>query len=234
MQIRLFIDESYGDDHYYVAGVLADEHVLADLTRRLDALAEDLADRYGLTAPVEFHAHEIMSATGAWKPLKSDVGTRIAILRKALLETAESGVKIFIEGVDVKRLRARYRYPDSPYEVSLRHLLERVDLRCATYGHTCTVEADMISKQSDFVEAIEGYQRTRTPGYRPSKLERIVSPITYIDSKTSRGIQAADMAVYIHRRHHEHIGGSANARRATARMAKIVERATCHARKWIP
>ncbi|MFR4189218.1 MAG: DUF3800 domain-containing protein [Corynebacterium variabile] len=234
MQIRLFIDESYGDDHYYVAGVLADDQALANLTRRLDALAEDLAEQYGLEAPVEFHAHEIMNGKKKWKPLNGNTAARVSILRRALLEVEASGVKICIEGVDVKRLRTRYRYPDPPYEISLRHLLERVDARCVQYGHMCVVEADMIDKKNDFIEAIAGYQRTNTPGYRPSQLGSIVSPISYIDSRSSRGIQAADMAVYVYRRHNEHVGGSAKSRRATARLAAIVARSTFHVRKWLP
>lgn len=234
MRSTLFVDESYGADHYYVSGVLVDDQSLKDLTARLDAFSEAVASRHGLAKPPEFHAHAIMNAGEDWKFLHNDVGTRVAILRRLITEIAAASPEIVIEGVDVARLHARYRYPDSPYEISLRHMLERVNDRCRRYGADCQVFADMIDRSEDFVEAIDGYTRTGTPGYRSSRLARIEQPITYIDSRESRGLQAADAAVYITRRVRENVDGSQRSRRASARMKKILDDCIWHERKWTP
>lgn len=234
MQTRLFVDESYGEDHYYVSGVLVNEKVNAELTGKLNALGAGIAEKFNLSSSPEFHAHEMMSARGDWKFLKNDVPTRIAILRKTVIEIVNSGPQIIIEGVDVERLNARYRYPDPPYEIALRHMLERVNDRCSRHGNECLVEADMISRSQDFREAIEGYTRSGTPGYRPSKLGNIEQPIDFVDSRSSRGIQAADISVYLTRRVNENHLGSKQAMRSAKRMKSILDQAVWHQRKWIP
>ncbi|CAN5589235.1 hypothetical protein BH23ACT6_BH23ACT6_26130 [soil metagenome] len=117
----------------------------------------------------------------------------------------------------MRRLNTRYRYLDSPYEISLRHLLERVDGWCARWGVNCRVTADLIEWQADFTEATEGYTRVGTPGFRPSRLERIFGP-QWVDSRKQTGVQAADMVAYILRRHRE-IAGSVRAQRATRSLA---------------
>ncbi|AMN72853.1 hypothetical protein BFF98_08080 [Corynebacterium pseudotuberculosis] len=55
-----------------------------------------------------------------------------------------SGARVYLEGVDVKRLNARYKYPDSPHEIALRHTLERVNEYCAIAGQMCKVIADTV------------------------------------------------------------------------------------------
>lgn len=234
MKLRLFVDESYHKDHYYIAGILADDRAESELNRRLNGFAASLAEELGLESLPEFHAHELMNAQGDWISLEKDASKRIAILRRLAIEVAESGALAIVEGVDVDRLNARYKYPDSPYEIALRHMLERVDDRCNRRGNDCQVYADMIDRKEDFVEAIAGYTRVGTPGYRSSKLTRIEQPINYIDSKDNYGIQAADLVAYVVRRDREHKTGSKSAIRANRRIRKILDPIIWHERKWIP
>lgn len=234
MKLKLYVDESYQKDHYYAAGILVDDATEAELNRRLFGLAASVATELKLDSLPEFHAHELMNARGDWKGLNKDVGKRIAILRRLAIEVKDSGVRAIIEGVDVDRLNARYRYPDSPYEVVLRHMLERVDDRCARHGHDCQVFADMIDRKEDFIEAIAGYTRVGTPGYRSSMLTSIEQPINYIDSKNHYGIQAADLVAYVVRRDREHQAGARSAVRATKRIRKILDPIIWHERKWLP
>lgn len=234
MKTFLYIDESYGADHYYVSGLLMDEEVRQDVRSRLGGLSERIAEEYGLESPPELHAHAIMQGCEEWTFLQGDVGARIAILRRGLIEVANAKPVIVTEGVDVERLNARYRYPDSPYEVTLRHMLERVNDRCERFGNECAVYADMISRSNDFIEAIDGYTHTGTPGYRSSKLQTIEQPINYLDSKDERAIQAADLVAYITRRVREETGGSKKSVRAAKRLYGILEPVVYHERKWVP
>ena len=120
----------------------------------------------------------------------------------------------------------------TPSEVTLRHLLERADSWCGTRGVTCQVTADLIDRQQDFAEAIAGYTRVGSPGFRPSRLERILGP-EWVDSRTEPGVQAADMVAYILRRHKE-VQGSPKAQRAARSLAHVLSPAVRHERKWIP
>lgn len=181
---------------------------------------------------VEFHAHRLMQAQGDWECMKGQLHESVAIYRHVLRAIVGSGAGVMLEGVDVRRLNARYRYPDSPYQVALRHLLERADGWCAGWGVNCRVTADLIDRQEDFAEAIAGYTRVGTPGFRPSRLERILGP-EWVDSRTEIGVQAADMVAYIMRRHRE-VQGSPKAQRATRSLVHQLKPAIRHERKWTP
>ncbi|WP_231699076.1 DUF3800 domain-containing protein [Corynebacterium lujinxingii] len=88
--------------------------------------------------------------------------------------------------------------------------------------------------QEDFNEAIQGFTRIATPGYRGQRLLAIDGGIEFVDSRRSRGVQSADMCVYILRRHREETGASQSARKATRRLVKSLGNAAVHQRKWLP
>ncbi len=231
-QLRLFVDESYGTDDYYVAGVLTTASQYRRLVEQFDTVRQHASTKFGLDPTIEFHAHRLMQAQGDWTCMKGQLHEAVALYRHVLRAIVASGAVVLLEGVDVRRLNARYRYPDSPYEVTLRHLLERADGWCANWNATCQVTADLIDRQRDFAEAIAGYTRVGTPGFRPSRLERILGP-EWVDSQTEPGVQAADMAAYILRRERE-VKGSPRAQRATRSLAHTLQPAVRHQRKWIP
>lgn len=231
---QLFVDESYQKGHYCVAGVLVDEKQCETLVTRLDELAEGLRERNSWLASPEFHGHALMNGLDDWKSLNGKFGARVSIYQKVLHAIQNSGARVYLEGVDVNRLNARYKYPDSPHEVALRHTLERVNEYCALNGQMCKVIADMVPQQDDFNEAIQGFTRVSTPGYRSQKLLCVDGDIEFVDSRESRGVQAADMSVYVLRRHREEATASKSARRATARLVKALGPALVHERKWLP
>lgn len=229
---RLFVDESYGASDYYVAGVLLTDHQYRRLSESLAQVKEHTAERFGVPGDIELHAHRLMQGRDDWDVMRGQVHEAVAVYRNSLRAVVTSGAAVWLEGVDIDRLRSRYRYPDSPYEVTLRHLLERVDERCRRAGAVCTVTADLIDKQEDFAEAIAGYTRVGTPGFRPSRLERIHGP-EWVDSRSEIGVQAADMVAYILRRHRE-VTGSPRAQRSTRSLVHVLQPAIVHERKWLP
>lgn len=230
--LQLFVDESYGADDYYVAGVLVTDTQYRTLALGLDRVREHAIAKFGVPADVEFHAHRLMQAQDDWSVMQGQLHEAVALYRNVLRAIVNAKAQVLLEGVDVRRLRARYRYPDSPYEVALRHLLERIDARCAQTDATCRVTADLIDRQDDFAEAIAGYTRVGTPGFRPSRLERIHTP-EWVDSRDEPGVQAADMVAYILRRHRE-VTGSPKAQRATRSLIHALHPAIRYERKWIP
>ncbi|MDY5785838.1 DUF3800 domain-containing protein, partial [Corynebacterium sp.] len=219
---RLYVDESYQHDHYYVAGVLVDEKQGNILASRLDELAESTRVRNGWSSPPEFHGHALMNGLDDWAALHGKFGACVSIYQKVMHAIQNCGARIYLEGVDVRRLNARYKYPDSPHEVALRHLLERVNEYCARNGEMCEIIADTVPHQDEFNEAIQSFVRVSTPGYRSQRLLCINGDIEFVDSRNSRGVQAADMAAYILRRDREEKTASKSARRATARLVKAL------------
>lgn len=230
--MRAYLDESYGADDYYVAGVVLSDAQYLQLVRKVTDLRTQVADAFGVPNDVEFHGHRLMQAREDWDCMAGQLHEAVGVYRKFLRAIVDSGAVVLLEGVDVRRLRARYRYPDSPYEVVLRHLLERVDTMARAGGEHCEVTADLVDRHADFAEAIAGYTRVGTPGFRPSRLERIVGP-TWVDSRSEIGVQAADMAAYILRRNRE-VRSSPKAERATRSLVHQLRPAIRLERKWIP
>lgn len=231
---QLFVDESYQKGHYYVAGVLVNEKQNGALVTRLDELAASVQKRNSWPAPPEFHGHALMNGLDDWKSLNGNFGACVTIYQKVLHAIQNSGAQVYLEGVDVNRLNARYKYPDSPHEIVLRHTLERVNEYCARDGEMCKVIADMVPQQDDFNEAIQRFIRVDTPGYRSQKLLCVDGDIEFVDSRASRGVQAADMSVYVLRRHREEKHASKSARKATKRLVKALGPALVYERKWRP
>ena len=227
LPLYVFVDESYNADYYYVGMIFAGRAELQRLRDGLDSLVEHANKRFGVAPDTELHGYCIMQGQKPWSCFDGRVHEAVALYKRAGAIIAQSGVGTLIEGVDIARLRARYRYPDSPYEITLRHGLEKINNAARslsiTRGQPVEVEvyADLIDRHSDFVEAIEGYQRTGTPGFRHSRLEHIKQPIHFIDSTQDRGIQAADLLAYIyHRVEHP----AANQHPRAARSARAILR----------
>lgn len=231
---NLFVDESYQQDHYYIAGVLVTDKQREVLESRLTTLAEAVSARYGWSSPPEFHAHALMNGLDDWSEFRGNFGRSITEYQKVMHAIQNSRARVYLEGVDVNRLNARYRYPDSPHEVVLRHLLERVNEQCAKDGVQCRVIADSVPEQENFNEAIQNFTRWGTPGYKSQRLLCVDGDIDFVDSRTSRGVQAADMSAYILRRDREELSASKSARKATKRLVKALGPALVHQRKWKP
>ncbi len=230
----LFADESYRKDHYYVAGILVTGRQAQVLENRLNELAEHIRVRNDLPEAPEFHGHALMNGQDDWSFLRGNFGASVRIYQQVLHAIRNAGVRGYLEGVDVKRLNARYRYPDSPHEITLRHVLERVNEHCAQDGQRCRVIADTVPQEDKFKQAIQEFTKIGTPGYRSQRLLCIEGDICFVDSRESRGVQAADMTAYILRRYREENDSSKSVKRATKRLRKALGDAMVYERKWIP
>lgn len=229
-----FIDESYSEDDYYVGGIILNDQQLDALYLEIEQLKEKLSAKFGVPPNAEFHAHEIMHGKKAWACLEGKPNESVYICRQVIHAVINNEAHVHLQGVDVRRLKARYRYPDSPYAISLRHLLERVEDRCQLIGERSTVTADILDESDTAAKVIAGYGIRRTPGYRPTKLSHIEHPIRYVDSRTSLGVQAADIVTYILRRHLEVTDAHPKALKATRQLFNAVKPNLRTCRKWEP
>ena len=231
--LHTFVDESYGRDDYYVGGFVVTTEQLQQAIVSLAQLKADLAQKYGVPVGQEIHAHEIMQGKGGWSSLRGQTHESVWICREVLRIVAASGARVHLQGVDVRRLNARYRYPDSPYRICLRHLLERVHDECAFRSSRSTVTADILDESGAAIAAINGYMQSPTPGYRATRLCHI-DPVHYADSATNLGIQLADVVAYVLRRHREVTRAHPAALRASRQLAAVLDPNLKTYRKWLP
>lgn len=231
-----YVDESYDKDTYFIGAAIAPVTAWDHVETKFDAIRMRTAEIHSLPREAEFHGHEIMGGRGHWKSFRGQhreaAGVYAAVLRASL----ESGVRYIFRGVDVRRLNARYAYPRPPHSVVLGHLLERLNDygRRNGDGEKIIVVADQIATQDEHAAQFEDYQRVGTDGYRPSTLENISAPINFADSKFTAGLQAVDMATYIHRRASTVTDQHPKAQATTDRLSKLIYPATAHHWVWRP
>ncbi|KQY98636.1 DUF3800 domain-containing protein [Microbacterium sp. MEC084] len=229
-----FIDESYTADRYYVAAVVVKEEHLGTVSRALTE-ARAYAKTFGVDeAQIEFHAHALMTGRSGWEPVRGKTRAALAIYRDALTRMARLPATLIIRGVDIPRLHARYRYPQRPHELTLRHLLERIDDLARSRGDVVTVIADEIQDQADHIARAAWYQQNGTGGSRSSRLAQIQMPIVFGSSAESPGIQLADLAVYLYRRLDAHTETHPRTAREVERLWKLLQPICRHASRWDP
>lgn len=229
-----FVDESYTSDRYYVSALVVDEQELGAIAAGV-ASAKRYAEGFGIVAGAELHGYEIMSGEGAWEPIRGQHRAAAAIYGRALAEIAAvRGARLFIQGVDVARLNARYRYPEPPHLVALRHVLEDVDRYASACRQGVIVIEDEVPDQADHAHKVAGYQRLTTGGYKPRDLRRIEMPIRFGSSAESPGLQASDLAVYLHRRIDAHVDADSRAAAAADRLWTMLRPLRPVTRRWDP
>ncbi|MEF9456030.1 DUF3800 domain-containing protein [Mycobacteroides abscessus] len=206
---------------------------LEKLERELTEFKVILARKFGVGPDIELHAHEIMHGLDTWACLEGRVHESVWICRRTIQMVVNCGARIHMQGVDVRRLNARYRYPDSPYRVCLRHLLERVHDECTRGRVRSAVTADILDESGAAMAAIAGFVGRPTPGYRPTRLCHI-EPMNYVDSTTSLGVQAADVVTYILRRYLEVTDAHPRALKAARQLYNTALPNIKQCRKWAP
>lgn len=197
-----FIDESERDEDFYFLGALVcDETSYQQISRGLDSLLWEHSSDPGssVTLGHELHGHALMQGIGVWKrvPLRQRAG----IFLKALNVVADSDACMHIEGVDVNAQKARGSPSVTPArELAFSHLLERIN-DCARAKNTVAhIYADEHHSAEESRSQFSAYQIHGTYGYKSSRLEKLMPPIRFIDSRRSRALQAADLFTYLYNR----------------------------------
>jgi hypothetical protein len=229
-----FIDESYTKDRYYVCAFVVPEGQIAALDAAIKR-AGVYAEGFGVAAGAEFHAHEMMSGLSDWRPVRGNPRASLAIYRHALHQlVAVPGAKMFIEGVDIPRLNARYSYPEPPHRVTLRYLLEAVDRYALKIGEQVLVIADELPDQVAHGDRAALYQTIGTGGYRSSMLTTVQMPIRFGSSAQSPGLQASDLIVYLYRRKDAHVETDQRSAAAVSALWDILHPIWGWVRRWDP
>jgi len=233
--VTAYIDESYTADRYFIGAAFVPDAAVTTLGQAFDQIVETTAQLHGTPVPAELHGYEIMSGSGDWELLRGKHREAAGLYLAALRAAREAGVKYLFRGVDVARLNARYRYPDRPHTIVLGHLLERIDDYAITTGQADPVRivADEIATQEAHRSEFESYQRAGTPGYRSSTLDMIDAQITFARSCDEPGLQAADLAVYVHRRRHT-VTSTGKAAQTLRRLCAQIDPSTVHDWTWVP
>lgn len=199
-----YLDESAEDERVYmsVAALLCPETQLQNLATALDDIVAFSAKKYDTHPGAEIHATEILSRKNGWENLPN-MSVAVGVLEAVVDSLCRlPDVNFAMRGVNVKGLRSR-NYADSwsPRRLGIQYVLERCDEIVRKPGSLMVI-VDEMAKPNEHRELLKIYRSSGTPGYRTSKLSTIIDNIYFLPSHYSRGIQAADVLAYVHRRHH--------------------------------
>ncbi|PZF10031.1 hypothetical protein DEJ25_13270 [Curtobacterium sp. MCPF17_011] len=231
-----YVDESYDKDFYFIGAAVGTQEQWDRVEAAFDAIRNIAAELHGTPSDAELHGHELMGGKGPWRSLRGKHREAAGIYLTALRAARSVGIRYLFRGVDVGRLNARYSYPDPPHDVTLGHLLERIE--DYTIGRKQTeqtiVVADEIATQTEHQRAFAGYQRFGTAGYRSSRLNWISAPINFASSKGSDGLQAVDLATYVYFRSQRIRSPHPKAQATQERLWNEVAPVTSHRHTWLP
>ena len=200
-RVYAYIDESERDKtHYFLGGVVASEPQIEKITGEMDDLLIEFGKQFPQLQPkTEFHGSEIMSPPKGsdWRnvPLRA----KFAIFRRVFTSLHNADARVFVEGIHYSELFPSANAKLSPRERAFSHLLEKIN----NYGfpeNPVHVVADDHHTAETSRSNFSHYRVTGTYGYKPNKLQNIHEELDFVDSKTNRVLQAADMATYIYNR----------------------------------
>lgn len=215
-----FTDESYSDAHYYQAALVIDEKDLWKLEVILDE-ARQYVQGFGVISSIEFHGNEIMSARKGWEPIAGNFRIKSSIFKFIFRRLARINATLIIQGVDVNRLKNRYKYPDSPHEITHKNLLDALDRYAESCNEKVWVISDQIHLQTRLQQLFSIYQIISTGGLFPRYLTNILE-IEHVQSHQHSGIQIIDLCAFIFRRFDEHIEGSEKTRKEVIGMWELL------------
>jgi hypothetical protein len=228
-----YVDESYSKTRYFVVGLAVHHEAIRSLENELNEVVARATRELGLGGgKAELHGHPLFHGKDEWATVMPR--QRIAVYNRAFQAIAHHDVRIFLRGVDSKRLRERYSRPDDPYDVCLQHILEQVDKYADRTDQAALVIADELHEHDRRRRNLRDFRKDGTPGYLSSRLPRIVDTIHFAPSHHSRLIQAADLIAYLHHRRRTAPEADARAERANRSLwSRLVERIE-HEHMWCP
>lgn len=228
-----YVDESYSRDRYFVAGIAVHHEAVRSLEDTLNGVvARAVRELRVGHVGAELHGHPLFHGEDDWAGAAPR--QRIAVYNWAFQAIADHEVRIFLRGVNSKRLRERYVSPDDPHDICLQHLMERVDQYAARTDQAAMIIADELHEHDRRRRDLRDYKSYGTPGYLSSTLPRIVDTIHFAPSHHSRLIQAADIVAFMHHRRAVHVESDARAAAANDSLWARIEPRIEHRHEWVP
>lgn len=197
-----YVDESErNDSHYFLGAVIVNAEQGKQIETAFSGILAAFACEFpSLNESTELHGSSIMrGAEEPWRQIPFRAKT--SLYRQALAAIAESGARVYLEGIDIGKLARRgYANPLPPRELAFGFILERINETCARTNELSRIIADDHHTAAQSHSQFANYQVSGTLGYKASTLRRIVGPIEFADSRSLACLQAADLVTYLFNR----------------------------------
>jgi len=226
IMLHAFVDESERDDtHYFLGALILDDSQVDGLRRSLDEMMAKHATSFTVLDGAELHGSTMMRAYDEpWRSVPLRV--RFRIFEEVMKAVFDSGARVYVEGVDIRRQVARgYPTVTPARELAFSHLFERINDCCHNGQPQVRVIADEHHTAEISRSNFNRYRMAGTYGYRSSRLPNIHPEIEFIESHTDRALQAADLVTYLYNRIWTVSESDMRAHRQKHKMWQIVDEA---------
>lgn len=181
--------------HWMVAVVVPEEHVRG-LAIALDGVVATIGAREG---SAELHGSQLFGGDGEWKGVKPQV--RINVYREALALLATHDCFVAHSTIDKRRLAGAHHGATSPHVMAFQFLAEKLDAyvnrQTDPLRQRLMLIADETHEHSAFqIDLVSQMQRGRAGIGSGRTLLNIVDTVHFVDSRTNRGVQLADLVAY--------------------------------------
>lgn len=221
-----YIDESYArGGRYWLAVALVPADNVPQLTSDIRQVPGILPAEHALTVTAELHGHALFHGTKGFSPLKELTDLRIRLYRRGLEALVEAATDVLFVGVE-------WSDPSLPSDLNLhrmqaiRGMLPVVEDRVKRLREHCLLIADEEeATRREFTAAVREHKRCCVDDCGEC---RIVDNVLFVDSRDSPGVQAADLAAYLHHRVDSERDGNRRARAANRRLYRVMHGCALH------
>lgn len=227
-----YIDESQGDGYYWFLAAVVTPAVETQLRKAWVELTDDLRVKYGLTATPEIHAYDIFHGKGPWRGMHAR--QRVSVFHRALGVIEAHKPKLVVVRIDEAGFYRRYWDVFSLRECALTLMFEQLDILAEEIGCRIELIVDEGEGQKAANDALGEYKLHGTFGFRHSKLDNLVQPISFVDSSQTPLIQVADLILYVLRRFSVKGGKDKRELRELIRMRAKISPLIARHRYWQP
>jgi hypothetical protein len=146
-----------------------------------------------------------------------------------------SGAEFVFRGIDLQRLRRRYRRPFPPHLLTLAHVLEELDGRLSrVHDEVAVVLADEHHTAASSRRKLVDFKIASVPGYTQGQLRNLADTLYFGPSHASRLLQAADVATYFLNRSTTITERDPRASAAVEKIVRRLRAVTVHEYVWTP
>lgn len=198
----LYLDDSGSvgnpsDTHIILAGLTVFERMPHWLSQRLDMLAE----RIWPDSPqsIEFRGTDILSGKRHWRGINKE--PRINAYKDALnILGSSNNVRIFAAAIHKSAVS-----PDDPMEFAFEHMCNRFDRYLGRLHKKGDTQRGLIVlDKSSYETSLQSLARDfRSIGHKWGQLYNLCDVPMFVDSKSTRMIQFADLIAHAMRRYYE-------------------------------
>jgi len=216
-----YIDESYTrGGRYWLAVALVPADNVPSLTVDIRQVPEILPREHAPTVAAELHGHALFHGTKGFSALENLADLRIRLYRRGLQALTKAATDVLFVGVE-------WSDPSSPNDLNLhrmkaiRGMLPVVEDCVKRQREHCLLIADEEeTTRREFAAAVREHKRCCVEDCGEC---RIIDNVLFVDSRDSPGVQAADLAAYLHHRLDSERDRNARARAANRKLYRVVE-----------